>query len=42
LGLDRGWLVIFNRRPGLVPLDERVTAEEAITPSGRAVTVRQG
>lgn len=39
LGLDRGWLVIFDRRPGLPPLDERVTGEEVTTPAGRHVVV---
>ena len=41
LGLDSGWLVIFDRRPGAPPLDERIGSSEATTPSGRrAVVVR--
>jgi len=39
LGLDTGWLVIFDRRPGLPRLSERTSAETARTPSGREVTV---
>jgi len=39
LGLDTGWLVIFDRRPGQPPLAQRTRSEAATTPSGRAVTV---
>jgi hypothetical protein len=39
LGLDSGWLVIFDRRSGQPPLAERTRAEPAITPAGRSVTV---
>jgi hypothetical protein len=39
LGLETGWLVIFDRRPGLVRVADRTTAEEATTPGGRRVTV---
>jgi hypothetical protein len=39
LGLDSGWLVIFDRRSGQPPLAERTRAELASTPSGRPVTV---
>ena len=37
LGLASGWLVIFDRRPGLPRLAERTTVEEARTPGGREV-----
>ncbi|WPL16563.1 putative ATPase (AAA+ superfamily) [Thiorhodovibrio winogradskyi] len=37
LGLDSGWLVIFDRRPGIPPLAERLHSEDTQTPSGRAV-----
>jgi hypothetical protein len=37
LNLDSGWLVIFDRRPGIPPLAERLRHEETQTPSGRAV-----
>ncbi|MEE6160764.1 AAA family ATPase [Cylindrospermopsis raciborskii DSH] len=39
LGLDTGWLVIFDRRPGLPPMGERISTEEAISPRGRTITV---
>jgi hypothetical protein len=42
LGLHRGWLVIFDRRPGLPPIEERVSATETLSPGGRTVTVIRG
>ena len=39
LGLNTGWLVIFDRRPGLPPMGERISTEEAISPAGRVITV---
>ena len=39
LGLNTGWLVIFDRRPGLLPMGERISTEEAISPAGRKITV---
>ncbi|MEP7122455.1 MAG: ATP-binding protein [Byssovorax sp.] len=42
LGLDSGWLVIFDRRSGLSPIAARTTFEVARTPGGRAVTVIRG
>ena len=42
LGLDTGWLVIFDQRNGLSPISERTTAEKAVTPSDRPVTVIRG
>lgn len=39
LGLDDGWLVIFDRRPEAPPIEERLKAEKMATPGGRAVTV---
>ncbi|PNK15572.1 polyketide biosynthesis operon protein CyrO, partial [Cylindrospermopsis raciborskii] len=39
LGLDTGWLVIFDRRVGLPPMGERISTEEAISPGGRTITV---
>jgi hypothetical protein len=39
LGLDSGWLVIFDRRPGLVPVAERLASSVEKSPAGRAVTV---
>ncbi len=42
LGLDRGWLVIFDRRTGAAPLAERTRAERRETPAGRAATVLRG
>jgi len=42
LGLDTGWLVIFDQRSGLPDISERTTAEKARTTGGREVTVVRG
>jgi hypothetical protein len=42
LGLNSGWLVIFDQRPGLSPIAERTTTEQAQTARGRQVTVIRG
>lgn len=42
LGLDSGWLVIFDRRKNQPPISQRTGTEAAATPSGRAVTVIRG
>jgi hypothetical protein len=42
LGLETGWLVIFDQRAGLPEIGERTTAEAATTPGGRVVTVIRG
>jgi len=39
LGQGSGWLVIFDRRSGLAPLEERVAASVETSPGGRRVTV---
>lgn len=39
LGLETGWLVIFDRRSGLPPLEERLATEIVLSPSGRGITV---
>ena len=39
LGLDTGWLVIFDRRSGRPRIAERTAREDARTPSGRPVIV---
>ena len=39
LGLDTGWLVIFDRRRDLPPIAERTTMAPATTAGGRSVTV---
>ena len=39
LGLENGWLVIFDQRSGQPDISQRTTTEPAITPGGRAVTV---
>ncbi|NVZ07861.1 AAA-like domain-containing protein [Allochromatium humboldtianum] len=39
LGLDSGWLVIFDRRSGQPPIEERTTSLEQQTPAGRRVTL---
>ncbi|NER20786.1 MAG: ATP-binding protein [Symploca sp. SIO1C2] len=42
LGINQGWLVIFDQRQGLPPIAERTTTEAAITPSNRTVIVIRG
>jgi hypothetical protein len=39
LGLETGWLVIFDQRSGLPDISERTTTATAVTPTGRQVTV---
>ncbi len=42
LGLDTGWLVIFDQRSGLPEISERTKAETATSPAGRTITVIRG
>lgn len=42
LGLDRGWLVIFDQRLGLPPIAERTQVERVQSPGNRAVWVIRG
>jgi hypothetical protein len=39
LGLDSGWLVIFDRRKDQPPIDQRTATEPASTASGKSATV---
>lgn len=39
LSLDTGWLVIFDQRPGLPPIENRTSSSVSVTPAGRQVTV---
>jgi hypothetical protein len=39
LGLDTGWLVIFDRREGIPPLTERLAEQEQPSPGGRRIRV---
>lgn len=39
LGQQTGWLVIFDQRRDLPPISERTSAEPAVSPAGRAITV---
>ncbi len=39
LGLDRGVLVVFDRRPDAAPIADRTRFEQASSPSGRPITV---
>jgi hypothetical protein len=39
LGLESGWLVIFDRRSGQPPIRERTSSEEQPSPQGRRMTV---
>ena len=42
LGLESGWLVIFDQRSGLPKISERTTTEVATSPAGRSITVIRG
>ncbi|MEB3229590.1 MAG: AAA family ATPase [Leptolyngbyaceae bacterium] len=42
LGLDTGWLVIFDQRSGQPPIAERTTTETAVTESDRPIIVIRG
>ncbi len=42
LGLDSGWLVVFDRRGNQPPIGERTAVESARTASGRTITVIRG
>jgi hypothetical protein len=42
LGLDTGWLVIFDQRSGLPDISERTSAETATSPVGLTITVIRG
>ena len=42
LGLEEGWLVIFDRRADLPPIAERTSVETSTTPQGKNVTVIRG
>ncbi len=42
LGLETGWLMIFDRREGLPPMAERTKTDAATTANGRQITVIRG
>jgi len=42
LGLNSGWLVIFDQRPDQPPIEDRTSVSEAVTPAGRTVQVIRG
>ena len=39
LGLDGGWLVIFDRRADQPPIEARTSSAEATSPQGRRIVV---
>ncbi|AFL75727.1 AAA-like domain-containing protein [Thiocystis violascens] len=39
LGLDRGWLVIFDRRARQPPIEARTSSHETLSPAGRCIQV---
>ncbi|MCX6032613.1 MAG: ATP-binding protein [Chloroflexi bacterium] len=39
LGLETGWLVLFDRRSGQPPISQRTGSTTAVSPAGRTVTV---
>ncbi|MEO0842873.1 MAG: ATP-binding protein, partial [Cyanobacteria bacterium J06643_5] len=42
LGLDEGWLLIFDRRKNALPIEERLSTEVLRTEKGRDITVIRG
>jgi hypothetical protein len=42
LGLDSGWLILFDRRPGQPPIEDRVSTSKVTSHGGRAITVIRG
>ncbi|MGB3291701.1 MAG: ATP-binding protein [Phormidesmis sp.] len=42
LGLNQGWLVIFDRRIGLAPIAERTTTQQVTTAQGKEITLIRG
>jgi hypothetical protein len=42
LGLGGGWLVIFDRRSGRPPIEERTTSRDMTSPQGRCIKVVRG
>ena len=42
LGLETGWLVIFDRREGLPPISDRTSTEITQSPDGRSIIVIRG
>jgi hypothetical protein len=42
LGLETGWLVIFDRRAHLPPISDRTSSETVISPQGRAIVLIRG
>jgi len=39
LGVDKGWLVVFDRRKGLSPVSQRLGATKEKTPAGREIVL---
>jgi len=39
LGLDFGWLFIFDRRKNALPMEERLSTEVVVTENQRKITV---
>ena len=39
LGLDFGWLFVFDRRKGALPMEERLSTQVVVTENQRAITV---
>ncbi len=42
LGLETGWLIIFDQRPGLTPISERTTTELVKTAGNRGIVLIRG
>lgn len=42
IGEESGWLVIFDRRSGAKPVEERTESHGGVTPSGKNVVVVRG
>ena len=42
LGLDVGWLFIFDRRSNALPIADRLITEAELSPQGRRITIVRG
>jgi hypothetical protein len=39
LGLNEGWLFVFDRRHNALPIEERLSAQVIVTENQRSITV---
>ncbi|MEO0935580.1 MAG: hypothetical protein AAFY21_18150 [Cyanobacteria bacterium J06641_2] len=39
MGLNEGWLFVFDRRKNALPMEERLSTQVVVTDNQRAITV---